>query len=90
MNNLCVLYGKLEILAENKKVAADDSEIRIFHNKKLYSMTITDYQGNFKHVLPVGFGEVELEFVADDFENIRTKAVIKDENVDIGTFVFRK
>jgi len=88
-SNKCLITGNLKIMNAGELKPVDDAEIRIFKNGRLFSMTITDAKGNYRHELIKNSGEYEFEFVADDCALLRQSVIVDDTDKDIGSVVLK-
>ncbi|MCL2200646.1 MAG: carboxypeptidase-like regulatory domain-containing protein [Oscillospiraceae bacterium] len=79
-----LVTGTLMLQNGDALIPADDAEIRLFRGDRLYSMTITDPSGRFRHALCANSGEYEFEFVADGYPLKRCTAAVLEADQDLG------
>ena len=84
----CTIQGKIVVMQDGKKIPPYDVEIRQFKDKKLILMTIPDTIGNFiiRHI-PKNSGQYEIDFVLEDFDTVKVKVMVNNQDVNLGTIV---
>jgi hypothetical protein len=87
--NTCFISGALAINDNGTERPADDAEIRLFKDGKLIMMAATNFSGEFKlDRLPKNSGKYELEYVVDDFDNVRQEAFVEEDSLCLDVVVF--
>ena len=83
--NTCFISGALVIKDGDIERAVTDAEVRLFKEKKLLTMAMPDFFGEFRlDRIPKNSGKYELEFITDDYPPVKCEVTVGEDSPCLG------